>query len=343
METRAAEQPFMRNGPDIPASPVVLSVPHAGRAYSAGLLAASRLPRATLELLEDRLVDKLVWRAVAAGAVAIIARQPRAEIDINRDEREIDPTMVTPAPPAAELIPSPRTRGGLGLVPARIGGAGPIWRQRLAAGELARRIEEIHRPYHAALAAALGAAQARFGAAILLDCHSMPPRAPKAEPTAEIVFGDRHGTSISPDYVEVAIAAAREAGFATAWNAPYAGCYVTSRHGRPASAFHALQIEIDRSLYLDAALREPGPGFERTARMLAAVAAALARQEAVRRHPSVAEDLAEVATPAVGEQHDHDGVGGQLARRLKRRGDGHAARSADQQPLLPREPQGEIE
>lgn len=276
METKAAQQPFKRHGPEIPASPVVLSVPHAGRAYSTDLLAASRLPRATLELLEDRLVDKLVWRAVAAGAVAIVAWQPRAEIDLNRDEREIDPAMITPAPPAATLIPSARTRGGLGLVPARIGEAGPIWRQRLPADELARRIGQIHRPYHAALAAALGAAHARFGTAILLDCHSMPPGTARGAPTAQVVFGDRHGTSISRDYVEAATAAAHEAGFSTARNAPYAGGYVTSRHGRPASAIHALQIEIDRSLYLDARLREPGPGFDRTARMLAAVAAALA-------------------------------------------------------------------
>jgi N-formylglutamate amidohydrolase len=276
METNAAEQPFLRNGPDLPASPVVLSVPHAGRAYSADLLAASRLPRATLELLEDRLVDKLVWRAVAAGAVAIVARRPRAEIDLNRDEREIDPTMVAPPPPAAGLIPSSRTRGGLGLVPARIGGAGPIWRRPLASGELARRIAEIHRPYHAALADALVAARARFGMAILLDCHSMPPRVPGAEAVAEIVFGDRHGTSIAPDYVTAAVEAATAAGFSSARNVPYAGGYVTSRHGRPASAIHALQIEIDRSLYLDADLREPGPGFDRVARMLAAVAEALA-------------------------------------------------------------------
>lgn len=276
METTAAEQPFLRHGPDMPASPVVLSVPHAGRAYSAALLAASRLPRATLELLEDRLVDKLVWRAVAAGAVAIVARRPRAEIDLNRDEREIDPSMFAPPLSAAGFIASPRTRGGLGLIPARIGGAGPIWRHPLAGGELARRIAEIHRPYHAALADALAAARARFGTAILLDCHSMPPRMPGSGAGAEIVFGDRHGTSIAPDYVTAAVEAATVAGFSSARNAPYAGGYVTSRHGRPASAIHALQIEIDRSLYLDADLREPGPGFDRVARMLAAVAGALA-------------------------------------------------------------------
>ena len=153
------QPPFRRLGALRPASPIVLSVPHAGRAYSETLLAAARLPRRKLELLEDRLVDRLVWRAVAAGAAAIIADAPRAEIDLNRDERELDPALVVPRPREAAWFQSARTRGGLGLVPDRIAGAGPIWRQRLSAGELARRVETIHRPYHEAVGAALRAAR----------------------------------------------------------------------------------------------------------------------------------------------------------------------------------------
>lgn len=265
--------PFLRVGPERPASPVVLSVPHAGRAYSDDLLRASRLPRHKLEILEDRLVDRLVWRAVEAGSVAFIAAAPRAEIDLNRDEREIDPAMVYPTPAPSTLLQSPRTRGGLGLVPARISGAGSIWLQRIGQAEIERRTAEIHRPYHAALAQALEAARQQFGVAILLDCHSMPPRAGEE---GAVVFGDRHGTSIAPDLTAAAVAAAEAEGFATARNAPYAGGHITSRHGRPGEGVHALQIEIDRSLYLDAALRAPGPGFDRTARMIAAVAQALA-------------------------------------------------------------------
>lgn len=265
--------PFLRVGPEQPASPVILSVPHAGRAYSDDLLRASRLPRHKLEILEDRLVDRLVWRAVEAGSAAFIATAPRAEIDLNRDEREIDPAMVYPSPAPATLLQSPRTRGGLGLVPARISGAGSIWLQRIGQAEIERRTAEIHRPYHAALAQALDATRARFGIAILLDCHSMPPRAGEE---AAIVFGDRHGTSIAPELVAAAVAAAEAEGFATARNTPYAGGYITMRHGRPGEGVHALQIEIDRSLYLDAALRAPGAGFDRTSRVIAAVAAALA-------------------------------------------------------------------
>jgi len=284
--TRSPPQPpFFRAGPEQPASPVVLSVPHAGRDYGEAVMKASRVPLATLETLEDRLVDRLVWRAVQDGATAFIARTARAEIDLNRDEREIDPALVAPPPPAAGLVQSARTRGGLGLVPSRIAGAGAIWLHRLSRDELKRRVETVHRPYHLALAAALDAARERFGTAILLDCHSMPPRpmVGGVRPPP-IVFGDRHGTSIAPALLDAAASAARRSGYASACNAPYAGGYVVTRHGAPAEGIHALQIEIDRSAYLDASLREPGPGFDRAAALIAAVAAAL-RDEVLREPP----------------------------------------------------------
>jgi N-formylglutamate amidohydrolase len=274
MQMRDSPPPFRRLGPDRPGSPVVISVPHAGRAYSDGLLASARLPRSRLETLEDRLVDRLVWRAVEGGAVALIADVPRAEIDLNRDERELDPAMVQPRPPAASTLESPRTRGGLGLIPARIAGSGAIWRQRIAAAEVARRVEHIHRPYHAALESELQAARARFGIAILLDCHSMPPRGIDGE--APVVLGDRHGGSMAEGLVAAAERAARGAGFRVARNAPYAGGHITERHGRPAGGVHALQLELDRSLYLAPDLRSTGAGFDRVARLIAAVAEALA-------------------------------------------------------------------
>jgi N-formylglutamate amidohydrolase len=285
MTRSPANLPFFRIGPERPVSPVILSVPHAGRDYRPELLRSARLPKAALETLEDRLVDRLVWRAVADGAVALIAEAPRAEIDLNRDEREIDPALVAPPPASGEMLQSARTRGGLGLVPSRIAGSGAIWLHRLSRDELRRRVETIHRPYHAALAGALRAARDRFGAAVLLDCHSMPPRPPiGGVKPAEVVFGDRHGTSITLALLEAAAAAARRLGFASALNAPYAGGYVVARHGAPAQGIHALQIEIDRSAYLDPALREPGAGFDRTAALIAAVAEAL-RDEILRAPP----------------------------------------------------------
>jgi N-formylglutamate amidohydrolase len=274
MTDSTAAPPFHRIGPERPASPVVLSVPHAGRAYSQALLRAARVPVNVLEALEDRLVDRLVWRAVAAGATAIVAAAPRAEIDLNRDERELDPTMVAPPPPTGALLSTVRTRGGLGLVPARLAGAGGLWRGRMSRDELKRRVETIHRPYHAAVAAALAAARRQFGAAVLLDCHSMPPR-PQDEAHAAIVFGDRYGTTVAPRVMGAALAAARTLGYSAAANDPYAGGHVVERHGRPADRVHALQIEIDRGAYLDASLREAGGGFDRAARLIAAVSDAV--------------------------------------------------------------------
>ena len=270
----SAEPPFLRVGPLAPASPVVLSVPHSGSAYSAALLAAARLPRARLETLEDPLVDRLIWRALGSGAVALVARSPRAEIDLNRDERELDPALIAPTPPPGCFEATQRTRSGLGLVPSRIAGAGGIWLNRLPQSELTRRIETIHRPYHRALERALRDARERFGAAVLLDCHSMPPRRAPLDPP--VVLGDLHGASCAPGVAAAAAAAAEAAGFRTAMNAPYAGGHITCRHGRPGENIHALQIEVDRSLYLAPDLRTAGAGFDRTARMLAAVVKALA-------------------------------------------------------------------
>jgi N-formylglutamate amidohydrolase len=274
MAAPEASPPFIRIGPEAPASPVVLSVPHAGRHYSESLLKSSRLPRATLESLEDRLVDRLVWRALGSGASGIVATAPRAEIDLNRDEREIDPAMIIPPPPSRSILQSARSRGGLGLVPSRIGGAGSIWLRRLPDQELRRRIHEIHRPYHEALGELLHRARERFGIAILLDCHSMPPREQPAAP--RLVLGDRYGTTIGGDLLGAAVQAAQARGLAVGLNVPYAGGHITARHGKPASNIHAVQLEVDRSLYLDESLREPGSGFDSTARLIADIAAALA-------------------------------------------------------------------
>ena len=265
---------FVRIGPERPVSPVILSVPHAGRDYPAELLKAARVPRGVLETLEDRLVDRLVWQATAAGAVAYVARSPRAEIDLNRDEREIDPNLLAPPLPAGSIVASVRSRGGIGLIPSRIAGIGAIWKERVPRQELARRIEQIHRPYHRTLERALEEARDRFGAAVLLDCHSMPPRG-GADGQSQMVFGDRYGTSSDPGLVQAAMAASRALGYRTACNAPYAGGYVCGRHGRPDRSIHAIQLEIDRSTYLDAELRSPGPGFAGVCTLVAAVAAAL--------------------------------------------------------------------
>jgi len=253
---------FTRFGPVVPDCPVVLAVPHAGRDYPPALHDAVRGPIERLVALEDRLVDRLVEPLAARGMTTFVANTARAWIDLNRDERELDPAMVLPPPSPERLIASARVRGGLGLIPRRLAGLGDVWLGAFGAEDVAARIGQLHRPYHAALARSLGAARTRFGAAVLLDCHSMPSLGvqPGSPPSPTFVVGDRHGRSASARLVAIVEAAARSAGLRASRNAPYAGGHTLDRHGQPGRGIHAIQIEIDRKLYLDREGHEIGEG-----------------------------------------------------------------------------------
>ena len=248
--------------------PVLLSIPHAGREYDREVLANAAQDRGALEMLEDPLVDRLCWRAIAAGPGAIIQNIPRAVIDCNRDESEVDPASINGVGPAPV---GPRARFGLGLVPSRTHRHGLLWRRPIDRAELMRRIEQVHRPYHAALSDALDRLVGRFGTAILIDCHSMPSRRGQAE----IIVGDRHGSSAAAWVAAEAASLAKEAGFQVALNEPYAGGAIIARHGRPTDGRHAIQLEIDRSLYLKIDGRNPGVGFDRIACLVERVATGL--------------------------------------------------------------------
>ena len=245
--------------------PVLLSVPHAGRNYDAAILANAAQGKRSLELLEDPLVDRLCWRAIGAGFGAIIQHVPRAVIDCNRGEEEVDPAAIEDISPAPV---GPRARYGLGLIPSRTHRHGALWRRRIGRTELERRINEVHRPYHQLLEGELAILTRRFGEAVLIDCHSMPSRAGQAE----MVIGDRHGTSAATWLSTEAARITREAGFKTALNDPYAGGAIVARHGRPATGAHAIQLEIDRSTYLSRDGRTPGAGLDRIAAFLETLA-----------------------------------------------------------------------
>lgn len=272
--------PFERIGPPSALTPLVCAVPHAGRDYPPALHAVSAVPLATLEELEDRHADLLIADALAAGAVAIVARRARAWIDLNRGEEDLDPAQRPPAGGGGpDMAPaSARARAGLGLLPSRVGRR-DLWRVPADAADAAGRLHLVHRPYHLAIAAALDAARARHGFAILLDCHSMPPLGRRHGP-ARVVIGDRHGASAGGRVSAAAAAAVATAGLAVAHNAPYAGAYTLMRHGRPDGGVHALQIEIDRTLYLERDLRTPSPGVARVAALIAAIAQAAIRAAA---------------------------------------------------------------
>lgn len=257
--------PFERIGPAQATSPLVLAVPHAGRRYPSELSAASAVPMALLEQLEDRHADRLIGRAVADGAVAIVARVARAWIDLNRGEDDLDASLHGGA--EGRTI-SARARSGLGLVPRRIGRR-ELWRTPPDARAVAARIARIHRPYHAAIAEALTAARRVHGHAVLLDCHSMPTVA-GASP-ARIVIGDRHGATADGEVVAAIAAAGRAAGYRVALNAPYAGAHAIERHGRPLAGIHAVQIEIDRALYLAPDMRTVTSGLARIEALIAAL------------------------------------------------------------------------
>lgn len=272
----ASSSPFDRYGDAFPASPVVLSVPHAGREYPLALRTALRVPMTAVTILEDRHVDAVALAAHGLGLgreTMLVQRRARAWIDLNRSELERDPAIDEGAVPTALRQASAKVRGGLGLVPRRVAGAGELWRRRLDAEDVASRIRSDHRPYHAQLAQDLAAARARFGAAVLLDLHSMPTLGP-GKP--RIVIGDRFGRSAGTRFVAAIELVAQTAGYTVALNTPYAGGHILESHARPAGGVHAVQIELDRSLYLDPAGDGPGDGLAATAVLLRRMIDALA-------------------------------------------------------------------
>lgn len=242
--------------------PVLLSIPHSGRDYDPAVLNNAAQGRRALETLEDPLVDRLAWRAIAAGIGAVVQPVPRAVIDCNRDEEEVDPAAISGISPAPV---GPRARHGLGLVPSRTHRHGALWRRPIDRGELQRRIDQVHRPYHHALMDGLEALRTLHGEALLLDCHSMPSR---THGQADIVIGDRHGTTSAGWISAEAARIVRAAGFRAALNDPYAGGAIVARHGAPRNGVHALQLEIDRSLYLERDCRTAGAGFDRIATLV---------------------------------------------------------------------------
>ena len=258
-------------------SPVVVSVPHAGRIYPPEILAAARVERANLERLEDGWCDLIAADAGRAGATVVEALWARAVADCNRGEGQMAPGEVAPALRPQFSAPGRKERAGLGVVPTRLADCGPLWKRPIDRAALHWRLESLHRPYHAALAEELSAARDNFGYAILIDLHSMPPIPPgQSGHGARVVIGDRFGTTAGDDLVEMVVQAATRLGEPVSRNQPYAGGHIVRTHGRPANAIHAIQIEIDRTLYL-ASDRLPDTGrLSRLSEWFAALVTSLA-------------------------------------------------------------------
>jgi N-formylglutamate amidohydrolase len=233
--------------------PLVLASPHSGSEYPADFLAASRLDPRALRRSEDSFVDELFAAAPRLGAPLLSARFPRAYVDVNREAYELDPAMFSDALPKFVNAGSPRVRMGLGTIARVVASGEEIYTKKLRFAEARRRIECLYHPYHQALNRLVADTESTFGGYLLIDCHSMPSAAGAASGRdgADIVLGDCHGAACAPQIVEAARGFLVERGFAVAINAPYAGGFTTGHYGRPSARRHALQIEINRALYMD--------------------------------------------------------------------------------------------
>ncbi|WP_306147883.1 MULTISPECIES: N-formylglutamate amidohydrolase [unclassified Roseibium] len=243
--------------------PFVFNSPHSGRQYPESFLAASRLDARSIRRSEDAYVDELFSHVVPLGAPMLRAHFPRAYLDVNREPYELDPKMYDGRLPSYANIRSIRVAGGLGTVARIVSENHEIYRHRLPVEEALNRIETIYKPYHSTLRRLLAQTHVTFGHAVLIDCHSMPStvKCQTTDTRPDFILGDRYGTSCNSDLTDFAFETLRSKGYSVSRNKPYAGGFITEHYGRPSSGLHALQIEINRGLYMDEATHEPTAHF----------------------------------------------------------------------------------
>lgn len=269
---------FHLSRPERLTTPVVFASPHSARDYPWSFLRRTVLDEHVIRTSEDAYVDRLFECAPQFGAPFLKAGAPRAFVDLNRSADELDPALIDGARKPGH---NPRVTSGLGVIPRVVAGGRSIYRGKLSLAEAEARIERYWRPYHAELQGLLGEAQALFGEAILVDCHSMPHEA--LEPIAragarrpEVVIGDRFGASAHEAVVERIEAAFINAGLCVVRNAPFAGAYITQHYGRPSRRQHAVQVEIDRSIYMNEQAIRPNSNFQAFRKLLRGVVAEIA-------------------------------------------------------------------
>jgi N-formylglutamate amidohydrolase len=258
---------------------VVFASPHSGREYAPAFLAQSVLDAHDIRSSEDAFIDALFDAAPEFGAPLLTARMPRAFVDLNRSAVEFDPALIDGLRPRGH---NPRVASGLGVIPRVVANGRAIYRGKIPLAEAQRRIDLYWRPYHERLQTLLDEAHSEFGQSVLIDCHSMPHEAMNGISRGgmrrpDVVLGDRFGAAAGAEIVNRIEAAFAAAGFAVTRNAPFAGAYVAQAYGRPARGQHAVQVEIDRSLYMDERRIRPTPGFDALRSRLRSVIAQIAR------------------------------------------------------------------
>lgn len=244
--------------------PLVFNSPHSGRVYPSTFLAASKLSPLSLRRSEDAYVEELFAFAPELGAPLLYAHFPRAYLDVNREPYELDPILFRDGLPHYANTQSVRVVGGLGTIARIVSEADEIYREPLSVEAALARINSLYTPYHAALRNLLIEVQQTFGIALLIDCHSMPsnPMADHGGARPDFVLGDRYGTSCSGEFTRAAAAQLKALGHVVTLNKPYAGGHITEHYGRPQEGVHALQVEINRALYMDEVSFDRSPGFE---------------------------------------------------------------------------------
>lgn len=259
------DPPFDVHEPAQWRGPVLFNSPHSGRVYPRALLAASRLDLIALRRSEDSFVDELVVGVVKRGYPLMRAHFPRCYVDVNREPYELDPRMFEGRLPSFANTRSMRVAGGLGTVARVVGDAQEIYDRRISVDEALQRIESLYKPYHRALRRLFSKLHKDFGAATLIDCHSMPSATTSRDdrPRADIVLGDRYGTSCVGLVSETIEDTLRERGYSVSRNKPYAGGFITEHYGNPSAGLHAIQLEINRAVYMDERRYERGPDFGR--------------------------------------------------------------------------------
>ncbi len=263
--------------PNQRSSAVVFASPHSGNLYTPAFRAQSGLDRLAIRSSEDAFVDRLFACVPEFGAPLLCAVMPRAYVDLNRSCDELDPTLIEGA---IRVGQNPRVASGLGVIPRVVANGRAIYRGKLAMAEARDRIEHYWHPYHQALQGLLDQAHRDFGQAILVDCHSMPHEAldnsARNSRRPDIVLGDRFGAAAAGEIVDRIDAAFTAAGLTVARNSPFAGAYITQNYGRPTRRQHAVQIEIDRSIYMDERTIRPNENFDEMRRLLRGVIAEIA-------------------------------------------------------------------
>ena len=259
-------------------APIIFNSPHSGSLYPQDFVAASRIDLAALRRSEDSFMDELIGDLSGRGFPVVRVNFPRSYVDVNREPYELDPRMFTGRLPSFANTRSMRVAGGLGTIPRVVGDGQEIYRERLSVDDALTRIEALYKPYHRALRRLINKAHQNFGTVVVVDCHSMPsigvsrdePRRP------DVVIGDRYGTSCAPLIPDMVEETMRALGYSVGRNKPYAGGFITEHYGNPASGLHAVQLELNRAIYMDERRRERSPGFAQVAADFAILADALA-------------------------------------------------------------------